>query len=352
MKYIIYGAGAVGSLVGAHLARAGSDVALLGRPAHVAAIRAHGVRLKTMSGTEEIRLFAADDLRDITFAPGDVTLLCVKTQDTGQACAALARRVDLETPIFCLQNGVRGEEIAAHTFRNVYGVVLSLGVRLVGPGEIVNYTGHNLLTIGRYPDGLDDIAETVGQAMATAGFKVSLSPDVMAVKWSKLVINLSNSIYAITGLSITELRNSPEGRAFMADVWEEGLNALQAAGIHPEPIPGRENMREETRQLREPVTPQPLPEDVDLNYYPSTWQDLVLQRGDTESSYLNGEIVTLGERYGVPTPLNRLLWEVVEDMARKGEQPGKYALAELREIAGRTLSGVTDISPAGEVNPE
>jgi 2-dehydropantoate 2-reductase len=336
MKYIIYGAGAVGSLVGFHLARAGSDVALLGRPAHVAAIRAHGVRLKTKAGTEVIRLPAVDDLRDIAFTSGDVILLSVKTQDTGPACAALARRVALDAPIFCMQNGVRGEEIAAHTFHNVYGVVLSLGVRLVGPGQIVNYTGHNLLTIGRYPDGLDAIAEMVGQAMGTAGFRVSLSPDVMAVKWSKLVINLSNSIYAITGLSITELRNSPEGRAFMADVWNEGLSALEAAGIHPAPIPGRVSMREEARQLRQPATPEPLPEDAELNYYPSTWQDLVLQRGGTESSYLNGEIVTLGERHGVPTPFNRVLGEVVEDMARKGERPGKYTLAELRAMTTPT----------------
>lgn len=334
MKYVIYGAGAVGSLVGARLARAGSEVALVGRPAHVSAIRAQGLRLKTRSGTETIRLFAVLELRDIVFGPGDVVLLSVKTQDTGPACAALARRIALETPVFCLQNGVRGEEIAAHTFRNVYGVVLSLGVRLVGPGEIVNYTGTNLLTIGRYPNGLDASAETVGQAMAAAGFKVSLSPDVMAVKWSKLVINLSNGIYAVTGLSITELRNSPEGRGFMADVWDEGLNALEAAGIRPEPIPGRADMREEARELREPAPPLPLPEDAELNYYPSTWQDLVLQRGGTESAYLNGEIVTLGERYGVQTPLNRLLWEVVEDMARKGERPGKHTLAELRAMAG------------------
>ncbi len=334
MKYVIYGAGAVGSLVGARLARAGNEVALLGRPEHVSAIRAQGLRLKTTSGTETIRLFAVRDLRDVNFGPGDVVLLSVKTQDTGPACAALTRRrIPLETPVFCLQNGVRGEEIAAHTFANVYGVVLSLGVRLIGPGEIVNFTATNLLTIGRYPRGLDATAEALGQTMAAAGFKVSLSADVMAVKWTKLIINLSNSVYAITGLSIMELRNLPEARAFVADVWDEGLRALEAAGIHPEPITGRPEIREEVRTLRGSAAPIVLPEDAELNYYPSTWQDLTLQRGDTESMYLNGEIVTLGERYGVSTPLNRLLWDVVEDMARKGERPGKHTIAELRSMS-------------------
>jgi 2-dehydropantoate 2-reductase len=333
MKYVVYGAGAVGSLVGAHLARVGMEVVLLGRPAHVAAIRVRGLRLKTKTGTEVISVRAVADLQEVGFSSGDVVLLAVKTQDTGPACAALAQRALLDMPVFCLQNGVRGEEIAAHTFGNVYGAVLSLGVRLAGPGEIVNYTGVNLLTIGRYPNGLDATAETVGRDLAASGFKVNFAPDVMAVKWSKLIINLSNSIYAITGLSINELRNTAEGRTFMADVWDEGLDVLDAAGIRPTPIPGRPGQREEARLLREPTAPQPLPEDPDLKYYPSTWQDLALQRGSTESAYLNGEIVTLGERCHVATPLNRLLQEVVDEMARRGEHPGKFTLADLRAMA-------------------
>ena len=332
MKYVIYGAGAIGSLVGAHLARAGTEVVLLGRPAHVAAIRAGGLRVKTKTGTEVTPVHAVADLQQVGFAEGDVILLTVKTQDTGPACAALARRAPLDIPVFCLQNGVRGEDIAAHSFHSVYGVVLSLGVRLAGPGEIVNYTGVNLLTIGRYPNGLDATAETVGRDLAAGGFEVSLSSDVMAVKWSKLIINLSNSLYAILGLSINELRNSAEGRAFMADVWDEGLEVLEAAGIHPAPIPGRPAQREEVRLLREPTAPQPLPEDPDLQYYPSTWQDLVLQRGSTESAYLNGEIIALGRRHHVPTPLNDLLQRLVEDMAARRERPGKYSIDELRAM--------------------
>ena len=321
-------------MVGAHLARAGIEVVLLGRPAHVAAIRAGGLRLKTKSGTEVTPVPASANLQEVGFTTGDVILLAVKTQDTGPACAALAQWASPDVPIFCLQNGVRGEEIAAQSLRNVYGVVLSLGVRLAGPGEIVNYTGVNLLTDRPLPRrGWTPLAETVGRDLAAGGFKVSLSPDVMAVKWSKLIINLSNSIYAITGLSITELRNSAEGRTFMADVWDEGLDVLEAAGIRPAPIPGRPAQREEARLLARPRRRSPLPEDPDLKYYPSTWQDLALQRGTTESAYLNGEIVTLGERCHVATPLNRLLQEVVDDMARKGERPGKSTLGELRAMA-------------------
>jgi 2-dehydropantoate 2-reductase len=335
MKYIIYGAGAVGSLVGAHLVRAGKDAVLIGRPSHVVAIRANGLRLKTASGTWVVSLPAVDDLREVPFAPDDVILLSVKTQDAGPACAALARQASLNTPVFCLQNGVRGEEIAGQTFREVYGVVLSLGVRLAGAGEIVNFTNTNLLTVGRYPRGLDATAEAVGRDLEESGFKVSLSADVMAVKWTKLIINLSNAIYAITGLSITELRNSPEGRVFLADVWDEGLDVLESAGIHPAPIPGRLAQREEARRLRETADPQPEPDDPELKYFPSTWQDLVLGRGNTESRFLNGVIVTLGAQYRVSAPFNRLLWEIVEDMARKGEHPGKYSLAELRVLAER-----------------
>ena len=164
----------------------------------------------------------------------------------------------------------------------------------------------------------------------------------MAVKWSKLIINLSNSIYAITGLSINELRNSAEGRTFMADVWDEGLDVLEAAGIRQAPIPGRPAQREEARLLREPAAPQPLPEDPDLKYYPSTWQDLALQRGSTESAYLNGEIVTLGRALSCghapqPPAAGGRRRDGPERRASRQIHPGRFARHGAREGVGSLI---------------
>ena len=107
----------------------------------------------------------------------------------------------------------------------------------------------------------------------------------------------------------------PEVRSFLADLFEEGTTVLEAAGIKYEPITDRLSPRETIDRLRQTQTTRPLPEDPDFNYYPSTWQDLQLQRGETEVTSFNGEIVALGKTTGVPTPINALLQRLVEEMA-------------------------------------
>jgi 2-dehydropantoate 2-reductase len=334
MRFIVYGAGAIGNLLGGYLAQTGHEVVLIGRLGHVARVRSQGLLLKNKFGLHTIRMGAVERVNEVSFGNGDVVLLTVKSQTTDSAVAELEAQASSALPVFCFQNGVRNEEIAARFFQNVYGGVVTLGARYTVPGQIVHLSG-NLLTIGRYPEGLDHLAEAVGDALRTAGFKVYLHPKIMAVKWSKLLVNLANPVYGLTGLSVAEVHNSPEGRACLADLYDEGIAVLEAAGIEFAPIPGRQDVREEAESLRQPADPQPLPADPDFNYYPSTWQDLYLHRGATEIAHLNGEVVSLGERFGVPTPLNTLLTHLIEDMTAKGEPPGKYTLTELRAMSGR-----------------
>ena len=67
----------------------------------------------------------------------------------------------------------------------------------------------------------------------------------------------------------------------------------------------------------------------ELRTFPSTWTDLKLKRGETEAGYFNGEIILLGEKYGVPTPYNSTLLNIVETMAAEGTEPGLYTIEEL-----------------------
>jgi 2-dehydropantoate 2-reductase len=179
---------------------------------------------------------------------------------------------------------------------------------------------------------VDARLDTVREALEAAGCQVALSNSVMAVKWTKLVINLGNAFYAITDLSIPEGHRSPESRAYLADVMEEGVRVLEAAGVGYEPLPSRPGLLEEIERLRQPAAIQPWPETPDVEYYSSTWQDLQLQRGTTEVAFLNGEIISLGRQFGIPTPINELLQTVVEEMAANGEQPGKYTVSEFRAM--------------------
>ena len=136
MRVIIYGAGGIGGVVGGYLALTGYDVILICRPGHAKAINDNGLHLVTLSGTHILRLRAFTSPRQINFKPDDLVFLCMKGQNTEEALRAL-RALTEDVPLFCFQNGIRNEEIAAHYFPRVYGVMVRVGAVYLTDGEVL-----------------------------------------------------------------------------------------------------------------------------------------------------------------------------------------------------------------------
>lgn len=336
MRFIIHGAGAVGSLVGGRLADSGAEVVLIGRAAHVDAINQRGLEIKSPSDDRLIKnLRAVTSPHEVVPNPEDVVLLTVKTAQTAHAVQSLREVFPEETPIFCLQNGVRNEEFAARRFLNVYGAVPTLCVTFLSPG-VVAQTFNNIISIGNYPLGCEALGLEVAQALQNAGFRATTHDSIMAIKWSKLILNLNNATYAILDKHLQLGLATPAISNFMADVEEEGLHVLGVAGISVEDPNNPIDFNQRLADLRGVAEdPQKIYEaemlPADLRTYPSTWMDLKLKRGDTEAGFFNGEIILLGEKYGLPTPYNSTLLNLVETMAVEGSDPGLYTLEELMD---------------------
>lgn len=182
MRVIIYGAGGIGGVVGGHLARVGHDVVLIGRPGHVRAINEHGLRLVTPTGTHTLQLPAVTGPDQIDFGPDDIVFLCMKGQNTEEALRDL-RTITSDVPIFCLQNGVRNEEISARYFPRVYGVMVRIGAVYLTEGEVTaRRDPPGWLVIGRYPQGTDELAEAAAAKLRTAGFMVMVTPGCNALQ--------------------------------------------------------------------------------------------------------------------------------------------------------------------------
>ena len=240
------------------------------------------------------------------------------------------------TPIFCLQNGVRNEEEAAHRFLHVYGVMVDLSATQLAPGQVVR-TRSTLLSLGNYPLGCDELCQQVAEQLSSAGLEARLHESIMAVKWTKLVLNLNNATLAITSNYMQLALTVPAVSAFMAEVLEEGLHVLETAHIPLNDPDNPYHLADHIAELRaveeNPARineAQSLPEE--LRTYPSTLIDLRRKRGQTEAGYLNGEIILLGEKHGVPTPYNSTLLSIVETMAVEGTAPGRYTIEELTEL--------------------
>ena len=334
MRFVIFGAGAVGSVIGSHLAKAGAQVLLVGDPPHVEKIQQAGLKLTGKYGEFVTRPPACSSLTDWQYQPDDVICLAVKTYDTPVALEQLQTKVPPETPIFCLQNTVTNEELVAKHFTRVYGVALHLGARFIFPGE-VSHLGGNTLVIGRYPQGQDSVADEAVSSLSKAGLQAMLTEEIMSYKWAKLCVNLLNSPLAILGLSGEEALNNPQVRPFLAEVLEEARQVLAKAEVPLKTLPGDQPLPEMVTSLRRAdFTPRPA-SDRALRVYPSMWQDLFCRRGRTEARYLNGKIAELGQPLSIRTPVNALLVQVVDGMAERRELPGTYTLSDLRRMLER-----------------
>src|ERR1700728_5328594 len=197
VRYIVIGAGAVGGTIGGCLFQAGHDGVLVGRGAHLDALRAHGLRLATPMGTHTLGIPAVAGPAELELRGGEVLILSTKGQDTvgvleqwawqpvrdaGQAAAGLL-------PVVCAQNGVANEGIALRRFRHVYGMCVWLPATHLEPGAIEASAGPmtGLLHVGRYPAGDGETARVVAGDLGRSSFLAPVSSGVMQWEDGKLL---------------------------------------------------------------------------------------------------------------------------------------------------------------------
>lgn len=332
MRFIMYGAGGIGSVVGGHLSRCGYDVVLVGNRNHMERIRSEGLRLVTGDGTFVVRIPVANTAIDLApFHEGDILMLCVKSQHTMKALGQLkGAGAPNDLPIFCFQNSILNESMASRIFHNIHGAVLYVDGIFVTPGEVVNPVAGNygFLEVGCFPSGTDQSCLEVTKALQTAGFAAFVNPEVMKPKAAKLLGNLSNPLYAIT--------NGRGNLDILSDkLQHEAKEVWSAAGIEWEELESLLKRRNANHG-----------KEVNLSGYEdlmrkegggksSSWQSLMRQTGSIEAEQLNGDVVTLGRMVGIDTPYNELIWKISEEMARNREKPGKYTADELMTMLKR-----------------
>jgi 2-dehydropantoate 2-reductase len=309
MRIIVVGAGAVGGVVAANLALAGTPVVAVARGEHARVMREAGLRYESPSGTRTVELPVATSISGIDVADDDVFMLGVKSQDTAGVLNDLRAAGVTDQPIVCMQNGVENERQALRLFPNVYGMCVMLPADHLSPGIVRVWTAPSsgLLDLGRYPHGVDDLSVQLAATLEAATFGSIPRDDIMSWKYRKLLMNLGNAIEAVCG------REGFRGRLYEM-VQSEGEAALAAAGITVTSVEEDQARRGDALRIQ-PVG------DEQRRAGGSTWQSLRRGTGTIETDYLTGEIVLLGRLHNVPTPANQALQAAVAEMARTGEPP-------------------------------
>ena len=322
-KIVVLGAGAVGSLIGALLARAGEDVTLIARPAHAAALRAGGLRVEGLAGVSVLPVRAAERLE---FQPA-LVLLAVKTQDVEGACRENLEWLRAAT-VLTLQNGLRSDDLLAGLLPrgNILSGVVMMNVQFLEPGR-VHLARAGGLVVGAPFGANDRRVYDLGQRLERA-VPTRVSDDMRGVHCTKLLVNnVFNGLEAISGLPIRECMRAPGLRRIGALALQEGARTIRKAGYRLRPLPGVPF----AALALMIAAPLPLAAGLldlsmrNLDTLSSTLQSL--RRGrPTEIDYLNGEIVRLGGELGLATPYNARIVELVKQNERSGRFPAVEAL--------------------------
>jgi 2-dehydropantoate 2-reductase len=295
--YVLYGAGAVGGVIGARLHLAGHHVTLVARGEHLARIRTDGLRLDTADGVHEIRTAAVDTAGHVDWSAGPVVVLAVKSHQTEAALADLVRFAPEATPVVCAQNGVANEPATLRLFPETYAITVMLPSLHLEPGLVVQgcHPVPGILDLGRYPEGTDAVTEQVAADLRSAGFESVPRPDIMAWKYRKLVTNAVSDVSAVLPDEADDLRPM---------VRTEAEAVLAAAGV---PLVTYEADLARRGDL--------LAYRSDVDGPNSLGQSLLRGTPGTEVDFRAGEIVLLGRLHGVPTPVNERIQREVRQLS-------------------------------------
>ncbi len=252
-RVAIYGAGAIGGYIGALLHRAGADVTLIARGAHLAAIRERGLRLDLADETLVVHPPASDD--PAAAGEQDYVFVTVKAHAAPALAAPMQPLLGPETAVVTAMNGIpwwyfHGLD-GPHRDRRlplldpgeaqwrgigperVIGCVAWQSAAMTAPGHIAHLHGDRL-ALGEPLGGRRDQTRVrrLAALLREAGVRAPVAPDIRTEIWLKLWGNLSfNPVSALTGLTLEEIARDPDARAVVAAMMEEGRDVARALGV-------------------------------------------------------------------------------------------------------------------------
>lgn len=306
MRVLVMGAGALGSVVGGFMAKAGHTVTLIGRAAHMDAVAQNGLRITGIWGDHLIRsLVARSDTQGLKRGDFDLILIAVKSYDTASAADAALPLAGENTLVGSYQNGLGNVETIAERI----GWPRTFDARVIY-GAVVPEPGHVDVTVIANPTALGACrpetpaarVREIAAAMDAAGVPTVYTDEITTVLWSKVTYNCAlNPLSGLLDVPYGALLHTEHTRAILREVVEEVYAVGTAMGVTLKPATAPEYVELLFNVLIPPTSA----------HYASMREDF--RRGRrTEIDALNGAIVRYGEQHGVACPTNRMLTRLVK----------------------------------------
>jgi len=329
---LVVGAGAIGGVTAAKMTNEVRRVAVLdANEEHVERMKGEGLLVDDLGEERRVRLDAYADPAELD-GPFDFALITLKAPHLESALGPLLDRELVQTFV-SLGNGLVQERIAGIVGgeRLIWGTV-EWGSTNLGPGRLARTTQGPFI-IGE-PDGeIRDRTRLLADALATVD-EARVTENIRGQVWSKLLVNSTFSgLGAVSGLLYREVVEDPDGREAVLALWREGYDVGQAQNLELEEVLG---VPAESLVARAPEDRERADEalEVAMQQAGATKASMLqdLERGiKTEVDVINGAVVEKGREYGVETPLNARVVELMHAMERDDRRPGRDVFEELRE---------------------
>lgn len=306
MRILIFGCGAIGSAFGGFLSRTEHEIFLYGRPWHLGRIRLHGLKVEGIWGRHTFRRFHLfTDLGKLARRkPFDLVLLTVKAFDTERAAKELRKIVSKSTLILSIQNGLGNIETLQRIFlkENVLAARVIFGVE-IWPGKIKITVWADRVLVGETAVKKVTLrVRELAHLFTGAGIPAKAARDIRIPIWSKVIYNCAlNPLASLLEVHYGALVENPFTRRLMENIIQEAYEVAGRMKLKLEPQSAGAYRRLFFRRLV-PAT---------YDHHPSMLQDLRKGRS-TEIDALNGALLRLGKRVGVPTPVNEFLTYVMK----------------------------------------
>lgn len=335
MRFLVWGAGAIGGTVGAYLARAGHEVVFVDRAVdHVDAIVRAG--LSITGPIDQFTVEAKAVTPETVAGQFEHVLLCVKAQDTANAARALAPHLAEGGYVVSLQNGLNELVIAEAVGRErTIGAFVNFGADYLEPG-LVLYGGRGAVVLGELDGRRTERLTALHEAMLAFEPNAIVTDNIWGYLWGKLAYGAQLFATAVTNDSIADCLADPAYHGVYIALAQEVMRVAMANGVTPQGFNGFDPFAflPETPRAQ---SVRSLDEMVAFNRksaktHSGIWRDLAVRKRRTEVDAQLGPIVAIGARLGVPTPLTARLVELIHDI-----EDGRRALqkANLDELAAR-----------------
>jgi 2-dehydropantoate 2-reductase len=346
MKWLCYGAGAIGTYIGGSLALAGDEVVFLERPSAAAELRRTGLHIDFTSHSQPGQSSRAavrpasvkidDSLEDaVARGPFDAAIYALKSFDTADAIESMRPFVADLPPTCCFSNGVDNEPalVALLGPRRVVAATVTTAVGRRAPGDVVLERLRGIGIAATHP-----LAGSLVQALNAASLHARPIANPAAMKWSKLLTNLlANATSAILDMTPSQVLQDRQLYGLEVAMLRECLAVMRAQHIPVIDLPGVP-VRTLALAVRLPTfLSKPLVSRVAGGgrggKMPSFHIDLHSGRGQSEVDYLNGAVVRSGEQYAVATPVNAFLTELLDSLTLGTTDLAEYAKQPSRLLA-------------------